>query len=169
MNVGRSCRSNREREMSRFNVGLTGDDGSDRSSEVEAFADHVGLERLVPGRYSVLLTLPLFASFYGRHLNPYKVLSEIETLERSGVTQMKGATPFTGPHLRGLWHQHFLPDGIPTLAHNVRNGLKEYGLPCLEERIRQVQASGKYHDGKCERGSSWLWFTLKATPSDRTP
>jgi hypothetical protein len=129
--------------MSRFKVGLTGEDGSDCSENVEAFADFIGLERLVPGRYSALLVLQLFASYSARYLNPYKVLHEIGALEQSATTRMKAATPFTGPHLRGLWHKHFLPDGIPSIARNVMNGLKDYGLPWLEERVRQAQASGK--------------------------
>ncbi len=115
----------------------------DRTGDLDHFIEFIGLRRVAAGRCSILLALQLFAAFEARRLDPSRVVREIEYLEGSRASHTKPATPFTGPHLRGLWHKHFMPNGIPTIARNLRNAIYEYGLPWLEDQVREAQASGE--------------------------
>src|SRR5258707_8683974 len=55
----------------------------------------------------------------------------------------KPAEPFTGHHLRGLMHKHYLCDGLRTLALNMKNELNRSGIPLLQQRIADAKASGE--------------------------
>jgi hypothetical protein len=45
--------------------------------------------------------------------------------------------------LKGLWHQHYLPDGLPSLAKNVQLALKQYKIPYFQKKIREAQEAGE--------------------------
>lgn len=116
--------------------------GEDRTPELMAFAKHIGLEEAAPGRYSLLLVLHLFGGFASRRANPHRVVDQIRALERGFRTGTKPAAPLRRPPLRGLWHQHYLADGIASMAINLRNALANFGLPSLEQRIAEAMALG---------------------------
>lgn len=119
-------------------------DGKDMSAELANFADFIGLDTVVPNRYSILLVLGLFGGFKSKHLNPANVMHEIKALEGIGTSsQMKPATPFKHPPLKGLWHKHYLEDGLSATARNIKKGLDRYGIPLFKERILEAQEAGK--------------------------
>jgi hypothetical protein len=123
---------------------LTAANGEDRTAEITNFASVIGLERAAPDRCSVLLVLGLFGGFKSGHLNPAKVVHEIQALEGIGnPSRLKAPTPFKDPPLKGLWHKHYLPDGLASMAINIINGLKLYGLPLFNQRVREAQEAGE--------------------------
>jgi hypothetical protein len=122
----------------------TANDGSDMTPDLLQFAEMIGIERIVPGRYSVLLLLALYGATRAGRLNPAKVLHEIESLEGiRGESSLKPASQFKHPPLKGLWHKHYLQDGLPTMAINLRKGIGKHGLPWLEQQVAEAQASGE--------------------------
>ncbi len=114
------------------------------TAELTRFATYIGLERIAPGRYSILFVLGLFGGFKSGHLNPAKVIHEIQALEGFGKpSQLKPPTPFNYPPLKGLWHKHYLEDGLGAMAINLKKGLKKYGLPLFKQRIHEAQEAGE--------------------------
>lgn len=130
--------------MSQSRFKATYGDGKDASLELQAFAEAIGLESVIPGRYSILLLLAIFGGARSGMLNPAKVVSQIRVLEGLQAGQgLKAATPFKYPPLRGLWHQHHLEDGLPSMALNLRKGLKTFGLPFFNQKVAETKASGE--------------------------
>ena len=122
----------------------THNDGSDASSELLHFAKAIGLESVIPGRYSLLLLLELFGATKSGILNPAKVVSQIRALEGIEAGRgLKPATQFKHPPLQGLWHQHYLEDGLPSMARNIRKAIGKYGLPWVEQKIADAKATGE--------------------------
>jgi len=113
-------------------------DGANKFNEIIEFGNAIGLADAVPGRYSVLLLIDIYyQSMILGTMNPAKVITEIKSLEGSdSPSRTKPAQPFSGPHLKGLWHKHYLADGLSTMARNLANGLKKYGIPQFEENVR---------------------------------
>ncbi|BCT66857.1 hypothetical protein NNRS527_00425 [Nitrosospira sp. NRS527] len=102
---------------------LTAANGEDMTTVITGFANFIGLEPLVSGRYSILLVLGLFGGATSNRLNPAKVVHEIQTLE--GVrnpSRLKPPTQFEYPPLKGLWHKHYLEDGVGAIALNLKKG-----------------------------------------------
>lgn len=117
--------------------------GEDKAQELRDFASVIGLEAVAPGRYSLLLVLHLFGAMVNGQLNPDKIVREIEGLERDEwTTGTKPPAPLARAPLKGLWHKHYVPNGIGPFARNLRNGLQKNGLPWFENLIEQAQASG---------------------------
>lgn len=122
----------------------TRSDGSDATSELLSFAKAIGLESIAAGRYSFLLLLELFGSARSGMLNPAKIVSQIRFLEGiEAANQLKAATLFKHPPLQGLWHQHYLEDGLQSVAHNIQKGIKQFGLPWFAQKIADAKASGE--------------------------
>ncbi|WP_221899383.1 hypothetical protein [Xanthomonas sp. GW] len=122
----------------------TRSDGSDATSELLSFAGAIGLESVVAGRYSFLLLLELFGATQSEMLNPAKVVSQIRVLEGVEAARgLKAATPFKHPPLQGLWHQHYLEDGLPSMARNIQKGIGKFGLPWFKQKIADAKASGE--------------------------
>ena len=122
----------------------TTQNGEDVTSELRAFANVIGLERAAAGRYSIVLLLGLFGGFKSGTQNPATIVREIEALEYIGAPSLtKPAQPFTGVRLRGLMHKHYLSDGLKTLALNMKNELDRSGIPLLEQRVADAEASGE--------------------------
>lgn len=119
-------------------------DGSDATSELLSFAEAIGLESVVAGRYSFLLLLELFGATQSGMLNPAKVVSQIRVLEGVEAARgLKAATLFKHPPLQGLWHQHYLEDGLPSVARNIQKGIGKFGLPYVKQKIADAKASGE--------------------------
>lgn len=123
---------------------LTLSNGDDVTAEISSFANLIGLERAAPGRYSILLVLGLFGGFKSNHLNPAKVVHEIEALEGIGLpSQLKPPIQFKHFPLKGLWHKHYLEDELNAMAINLQKGLKRYGLPLFDQRIKEAKKAGE--------------------------
>lgn len=123
---------------------MTGTDGTDMRPELAHFADTIGLEAAAPSRYSALLLLQLYAGAKSGQLNPAKVIHEISILEgRGGQSKLKPPTCFRGPALRGLWHKHYLEDGISSMALNLQRGMARYGLPLLQKMVDDATVAGE--------------------------
>lgn len=122
----------------------TGPDGEDMTPMLLEFASAIGLEQAVPGRYSVLLLLELFAGGQSGQMNPAKVVHEIQVLEGLRESScLKPASVFDRKPLQGLWHKHYLAEGVPSMAINLQKAMKRYGLPWLEDVVSQAQVSGE--------------------------
>ena len=117
----------------------------DRTDEVRGFVEAIGLDQVAPERCSILLITQLYCEcVIAQRLNPYKLLYEIEVLEGRGRTsRTKPATQFKHPPLRGLWHKHFLADGLRSMALNLRLSLKKHGLPHMERLAEAAERSGE--------------------------
>ena len=124
---------------------LIRDDGTDMKPELLRFAAVTGLERVAPGRISTLLLLQLYAGATSGALNSAKVIHEIACLEGAGrQSKLKPPTRFERrPALRGLWHKHYLQDGIASMALNLRRGIKQHGIPVLKKMIDDAAATGE--------------------------
>ena len=123
---------------------VTDSDGNDVTAELTAFADISGLQRAAPGRYSLLLLYSLYYWANAGRINPAKVVQEIEALEgRRQFSHTKPASVFErNKPLRGLWHKHYLEDGLPSMAINLRKGMKKYGIPLVEQNGRRCSKVG---------------------------
>lgn len=123
----------------------TNSDGNEMTSELVAFAEIYGLERAVPGRYSWLLLFGLYHWAHAGRLNPRKVIEEIEFLEGiRGFSRSKPASVFErNEPLKGLWHKHYLEDGLPSMAKNLRKGLAKYGIPWAERMAQHAEESNE--------------------------
>jgi hypothetical protein len=44
--------------------------------------------------------------------------------------------------LKGLWHKHYLPDGIQEFAKNIKRALKLYGISYIKQRVEDAKQSG---------------------------
>jgi hypothetical protein len=118
--------------------------GEDFTESICTFARSLGLDEMAPNRCSSLLLIQLFALAATTNGNAaYRIAREIHGLETGSPSMTKEETQFTGTPLRGLWHKHYLPDGIGAFAINLRNGLKKDGLPLLDGLLREVTESEK--------------------------
>lgn len=82
--------------------------------------------------------------FKSGHLNPAKVIREIEALEGLGEPSLlKPPILNKHPPLKGLWHKHYLEDGVGAMAFNLRKGLGKYGLPLFSQYIREATTTGE--------------------------
>jgi hypothetical protein len=115
------------------------------TEEITNFARIIGLETAAPDRYSMLLVRNLLVGVKSGSLNPAKVVHEIQALEGKGgrPSQLKPPTQFEGPPLKGLWHKHYSPGGIKSMALNIHKGLKIHGMPLFKQRIREAQEAGE--------------------------
>lgn len=124
---------------------LTRDDGTDMNQELTRFAAMTGLERAAPGRVSALLLLQLYAGATSGTLNPAKVIHEIAILEGTGpASKLKPPSRFERhAALRGLWHKHYLQDGLASMAFNMLRGIRQHGIPILQNMVDDAAAAGE--------------------------
>jgi hypothetical protein len=113
------------------------------TAELENFVHMLGIDRIAPGRYSFLLVISLFAAFKSGFQSPDKVMEEIKALETGRSTGLKPPIQNKWPPLKGLWHKHYLQDGLPSIAKNVELALKKYGMPFFDKKIREAQEAGE--------------------------
>lgn len=119
-------------------------DGRDAIEDMRKFVELMGLDHLIPDRYSALLLAQLFTAYHKNTFDPHKVIWQIRALEGVGSnTGLKSATQFKHPPLQGIWHQHFLMDGIASMARNLQKGIHKFGLPWLEQQVAETTKSGE--------------------------
>jgi hypothetical protein len=108
------------------------------------FAASIGLDQIAPGRYSFALALGLFGGFKSGHQNPAKIIREIEALEGIGrPSSLKPPSQFNRPPLKGLWHKHYLEDGLRSTAINALKGLRRHGSPLFRQCMQEAQEAGE--------------------------
>lgn len=118
--------------------------GTDMAPELLRFGEAIGLERVAGGRYSLLLLVGLYSAMQSGQQNPAKVVREIEVLEGLREdSELKQATQFKYPPLSGLWHKHYLQDGLFSMAKNLKKGIARDGLPWLKQQVADALESGE--------------------------
>jgi len=122
---------------------FTSADGQDMTAEITRFVEITGLDAVAPERYSMLLVMGLFGGFKSGMLNPAKVVHEIRALEGGEPSRLKPPIQNKHPPLKGLWHKHYLEDGIRAVATNVEKGLKRYGIPYFQQKIDEAREAGE--------------------------
>jgi hypothetical protein len=133
-----------ERAAMATKLALSAPDGTDRTMEIASFAAAVGLESAAAGRYSLLLTLGLFGGFKSGHVDPAKVVHEIEALEGIGrPSQRKPPVQNRHPPLKGLWHKHYQETGLRSMALNLRMAMHDYGLPAFDAKVAAAASAGE--------------------------
>lgn len=116
-----------------FSEGLGG------TTNLSDYANMIGLERAAPGRYSCLLTLNLLGGDRSEHQSSAKIVREIELLESGKLGQLKKPIQNLHPPLKGLWHKHYMQDGMASMAMNVKKGLDQYGMPFFDKKIKEAK------------------------------
>ena len=111
--------------------------------ELDSFINWLGLDRIAPNRYSLILVLHLFGGWKSGFQGPEKIMHEIKALEAGISTGFKAPIQNKYPPLKGLWHKHYLQDGLPSLAMNVHLAHQKYGIPYFEQKIREAQEAGE--------------------------
>lgn len=105
----------------------------DMTQEVLSFLKFVGVNKEIAGRLSVLIISQILDAHATRTENAFKIVDEILHLEgmaNHGESQTKLPTMFNRkPHLKGLWHKHFMGSGVAVMATNLKNALNAYGTP----------------------------------------
>lgn len=118
--------------------------GHDMTGVLTDFAASIGLDRVAPDRYSFALVLGLFGGSKSGHQNPAKIIREIEALEGiGGPSSLKPPSRFNRPPLKGLWHKHYLEDGLRSTAINALKGLNRYGSPFFRQRMQEAADAGE--------------------------
>jgi hypothetical protein len=121
-----------------------GNDISDQiSAEFEGTIKAARLEQIAPGRISLLFLLSFVGAFKAGRINPFEVAREIEGLEKGETTGLKPPIQNRHPPLRGLWHKQYLQSGMASLAINIQHGLKQFGIPYLQQKVREAKEAGE--------------------------
>ena len=119
------------------------DISAELSAEFEAIIGATRLEKIAPGRVSLLFLLSLFGAFKAGRINPFQVTREIEALENGHSTGTKAPVQNKHPPLKGLWHKHYMEPGIRSLAMNIQHGMKQFGIPYLQQKVREAKEAGE--------------------------
>lgn len=123
---------------------ITDSNGQDQGEEIAQFVNLLRLPEIAPDRYSLLLVLQLYGGFKARTQNYNKVIREIEALEGNRhASKFKPPIQNKHPPLKGLWHKHYMQDGIASMARNLKQGIKRNGIPIFEQRMREATATGE--------------------------
>jgi hypothetical protein len=109
--------------------------------EIETLVRMVGLDDIAPRRHSALFALSIFGEFKVGRLNPFRLGQEIKALESGEANGLK--PPIQSRHLplKGLWHKHYMQPSLRSAALNVQHGLKEFGIPFFQQKIREAEAA----------------------------
>lgn len=127
-----------------FKISFTNQDGSVSTEnvtqqDIDNFCNAFGVDSYAPGRISTLFKFELI-SLSMQGINPEIVLEEILHLESSTSTsKTKPETVFNHPPLKGLFHKHFFPNLISTIAINMDNGAggKRGRIKTIENLLRE--------------------------------
>lgn len=137
----------KEVKMSRINRIMNAD--QDITEEVLGVISITGITPDILDRFSSLLVIQIYAAFMSRTEDPFRICHEILCLEGKslrGESHTKPPTMFNRkPYLKGLWHKHYQGVGVPSMAQNLRNSLKKYGIPYIEEKLEESKRTGVTH------------------------
>ncbi len=131
----------------KWNLEAKDQDGNDISEQIsaefEVIVQATRLEQIAPGRISLLFLLSIFGAYKAGRINPFQVAREIEALEKGETTGLKPPIQNRHPPLKGLWHKHYMQPGMASLAMNIQQGLKQYGIPYLAQKVQEAKESGE--------------------------
>jgi hypothetical protein len=131
----------------KWKVDAKDQDGNDVSAEVSAefhaFIEATRLEFIAPGRISLLFLLSLFGSFKAGRIDPSLITREVDALEKGEPTGLKPPIQNKYPPLQGLWHKHYMQSGIASMALNVKRGVSQFGIPYVQQKIREAKEAGE--------------------------
>jgi hypothetical protein len=123
------------------------DDGTDISAEIsaelEALIEATRLDDIAPGRISVLFLLDLFGAFRAGRVNPFRIATEVASLEKGESNGLKPPIQNRHEPLKGLWHKHYMQTDKRAMAINVQHGLKQFGIPYLQRKVQEAKESGE--------------------------
>lgn len=111
--------------------------------DLQKFVRMIGLNTAAPGRYSTLLALQLLGGALSGHQNPAKIIREIEELEAGKPSRLKPPIQNRHPPLKGLWHKHYMQDGLASMAQNIQKGLTWFKSPLFKQMIRDAEDAGE--------------------------
>jgi hypothetical protein len=103
-------------------------------AQLTRYAHALGMEALVPGRYSNLLVFQIWALEQAAAVDARSVVDAIrqnEGLESNFET--KPATEFAHEPLKGLWHKHFFSTHFT--LHNVASGWRQGHIANETQRV----------------------------------
>ncbi len=112
-------------------------------AEIHKFIELIGLKRAAPRRYSALLVANLLGGALSGMQNPAKIIHEIELLERGELGRFKKPIRNKHPPLRGLWHKHYMQDGLASMAQNIQKGLNWFDIPLFKQMIQDAENAGE--------------------------
>lgn len=112
-------------------------------AEIHKFVELIGLKRAAPMRYSKLLVANLLGGALSGTQNPAKIIREIELLERGEPGRFKKPIQNKHPPLKGLWHKHYMQDGLASLAQNIQKGLSWFDIPLFNKMIQEAENAGE--------------------------
>lgn len=131
----------------KWNIVAKDRDGNDISKQIstefEAILQATRLEQIAPGRISLLFLLSVFGAYKAGRIDPAQVARELEALEKGETTGLKPPIQNRHPPLKGLWHKHYMQPGMASLAMNIQHGLKQFGIPYLQQKVREAQQAGE--------------------------
>jgi len=91
-----------------FHIQFSGREVNVSQVELAEYAEIVGLEQAVPGRWAWLFVLTLKLHEDTQGTDPFAIVEEIKSLEGKGQAPgTKPPTVFKREPLKGLWHKHF--------------------------------------------------------------
>ncbi|MFG0864637.1 hypothetical protein [Pseudomonas sp. FYR_7] len=122
---------------------MSSDEDELPGEDLVRFARRIGLERAAPGRYSALLSLNLLGGYLAEIQDPLKIVREIELLEAGQLGSQKAPIQNRYPPLKGLWHKHYMQDGMASLAQNVKKGLNRYKVPLFDKIVKEAHEAGE--------------------------
>lgn len=119
--------------------------GIDQTKEVIEFSKRINLKEHTSNRHSLFFEVELYIhSNLIKDVDPFMVIDEIKFLEgKKSSTGTKPASQFTrSAHIKGLWHKHYLQCNISSMSQNLLIALKNYGIPYLENKVKEVEETG---------------------------
>lgn len=119
-------------EKIKENLKISESDNMDKAQELlDDFFWQLGecnFDKITGGRYSFNFIVGLFSlSVQGVEIG--RIIDEIKHLEDpvNNNSYTKPATQFSHLPLKGLWHKHFLPGDVSSIAKNILSGLNAKG------------------------------------------
>lgn len=134
----------RKFEDANFKLRFVNPDGSTSienvtQQDIDDFCNAFNIDSYAPGRISTLFKFELLI-LSKQGINPKIILEEISHLESTTSTsKTKPETVFIHPPLKGLYHKHFLPNSISSIAINMDNGAggKRGRMKTIENLLRE--------------------------------
>ena len=131
----------------KWNFQVKDQEGNDVSAKVSAEFDELiemtRLDHIAPGRISLLFLLGLFGAYKAGRIDPSQIAREIEALEQGKRTGLKPPIQNKHPPLKGLWHKHYMQNDVAAMAKNIQHGLKHFGIPYLQQKVREAKEAGE--------------------------
>jgi len=102
--------------------------------QLHKFADHIGLAKVCPDRWSHLLAFDIYWHFHHGTVTPEEIIREIHFLETDpSKSKTKPAEPFRGSILSGFLHKHYF-----TAVHLPKNLLNQISGTKFHQQLQNI-------------------------------